>query len=79
MASVKEILAGYFKSSDHNDRIQYKRPLSSCRDYRDMGESELKRYYNDRAQNYNFLMEETVNEPALFALNNIRFVIRQSP
>lgn len=73
MTDVHEIMTGSFKSSEHNDRIQYKRPLASCDEYPRLDDQELKRYYNDRAQNYNFQMEETVNEPALFALNNVKF------
>lgn len=73
MTAVHEIMSGSFKSSEHNDRIQYKRPLASCDEYPRLDDQELKRYYNDRTQNYNFQMEETVNEPALFALNNVKF------
>lgn len=72
-ATVRDTMTGYFKSMDHDDRIYYKKPLSTCEAYKEMTDSDLKRYYNERTQNYNFQMEQTVNEPALFALNNVKF------
>ena len=66
-------MKGYFKSMDHNARVTYRKPLGSCDEYAQMDEPRLNNYYKEMSQNYKFQMDQTVNEPALFALNNIKF------
>ncbi len=73
MSAVTETMTGYFKSMDHDDRITYKQPLSSCQAYKEMSDGDLNKYYQERTQNYNYQMETTVNEPAIFAMNGARF------
>ena len=58
---------------DHNARVTYRKPLGSCDEYAQMDEPRLNNYYKEMSQNYKFQMDQTVNEPALFALNNIKF------
>jgi len=73
MSTVEETMSGYFKSMDHDDRITYKQAPQTCQAYKEMSEASLNKYYQERTQNYNYQMETTVNEPALFAMNGIRF------
>lgn len=67
-------MKGYFKSMEHHkDSITYRRPLESCNKYKELKESTLNEYNKEMNKYYKFEMEQTVNEPALFALSNVKF------
>jgi len=73
MSTVEETMSNYFKSMDHDDRITFKQPPKTCQAYKEMSDANLNKYYQERTQNYNYQMEATVNEPAIFAMNGVRF------
>jgi len=66
-------MKGYFKSmEDHKDPIIYRKPLESCADYL-KEQSNLNEYNKEMNKYYKFEMEQVISEPALFALNNVKF------
>ena len=74
VSTVQNTMKGYFKSMEHHkDSITYRRPLESCNKYKELKESTLNEYNKEMNKYYKFEMEQTVNEPALFALSNVKF------
>lgn len=72
--TIENTMKGYFKSMEyHEDSITYRKPLDSCSKYKELKESTLNEYNKEMNKYYKFEMEQNVNEPALFALNNIKF------
>jgi len=72
--SIENTMKGFFKSMEyHEDSITYRKPLDSCSKYKNLKESTLNEYNKEMNKYYKFEMEQNVNEPALFALNNIKF------
>jgi hypothetical protein len=70
MSSVESAMKGYFKNNP--ERKPYK-PYPSCGNYKNLNNKETDDYYRDMTRNSKFQMDQTVNERALFALNNVKF------
>ena len=69
ITSVENAMKGYYKNNP--DKKPYK-PLS-CSNYKSLNNKETDEFYKDMTKNNKFQMEQTVNERALFALNNVKF------
>jgi hypothetical protein len=70
MNNVESAMKGYFKSNP--ERKPYK-PYPTCGNYKNLNNKETDDYYRDMTRNSKFQMDQTVNERALFALNNVKF------
>jgi len=69
--TVEGAMKGLFKNNP--DKSEPNKPLSSCENYKYMNNIEIDKYYKDVIKYSKFQLEQSVNEKALFALNNVKF------
>lgn len=73
MTQVESTMKGYFKSTGLKRDAIYHKPFDSCAKYKESQESVLNNYFKEITRTYRFEMDQTINEPALFALTNVKF------
>ena len=74
MPSIESTMKGYYKSMElAGDSVTYKKPLESCKAYRELKESALNDYYKEMNKYYKFQIEQSISERAMFALTNTKF------
>jgi hypothetical protein len=71
ISQIEETLKGRFKNNPQKSSLV--NPLDSCDSYKNMNTLQIDNYYKDIIKNEKFQMEQTVNQKALFALNNVKF------
>ena len=71
MTNIEETLKGRFKNNPQKSSLI--NPLDSCSSYKSMNSIEVDNYYKDIIKNEKFQIEQTINQKALFALNNVKF------
>lgn len=70
ISNVEKAMKGLFKN---NQEKEPKKPFNSCEDYKNLKNLEIDSYYKEITKSQKFQMEQSLNERALFALNNVKF------
>lgn len=71
ITNVETAMKGLFKQSQ--SFMPY-RPYASCDDYKILKHAQVDSYYKNITNYEKFQIEDTINQRALFALNNVKFV-----
>jgi hypothetical protein len=69
--TIEDAMKGFFKNNP--EKTEPSKPLSSCESYKYMDNVEIDKYYKDVIKYGKFQLEQSINEKALFALNNVKF------
>lgn len=68
--AVESAMKGFFRNSPEKKPFK---PLPTCNNYKSLTTKETDEYYREMTKYAKFHMDQTLNERALFALNNVKF------